>query len=372
MPSNRRFALNIEEWPASDRAAWEAARAPGDVLDPGAPASEWSPATVRWMSNTYGHWLAWLKQSGRQSEDAKGAADVTRENVAAYVAHLRSVTASSSVADRVQKLMYVSMALAPERDWAWLRLVWRRVKAVAKPARDKRSRLVGSHQLLQLGLKLMEDGERQSPISSMDRAILYRDGLLISFLSLRPVRLHNLTTIVLGEHLTQSDGGWRLHYAAPETKGRKALPMAFPGELVPHLERYLAHHRVLLFPRNRGSRQAVTSDPANCQNLWVSIRGQAMDRTSIYRTVVARTRSAFGKAMNPHLARDAAATTLAEHDPKHVRIASAILGHVSASTTQRHYDQARSFEAARRHQENIRIHRNSRCKLSFGECDANA
>jgi integrase len=49
--------------------------------------------------------------------------------------------------------------------------------------------------------------------------------------------------------------------------------------------------------------------------------------------------------MNPHLFRDAAATTLAIHDPQHVRIAAPLLGHRTFATTERYYQQATAMEA---------------------------
>jgi integrase len=42
--------------------------------------------------------------------------------------------------------------------------------------------------------------------------------------------------------------------------------------------------------------------------------------------------------------------TIAIEDPKHVRDAHLVLGHASLTTTERHYNQARSLEASRRHQ----------------------
>jgi site-specific recombinase XerD len=63
--------------------------------------------------------------------------------------------------------------------------------------------------------------------------------------------------------------------------------------------------------------------------------------------VEARTRAAFGRAVNPHLFRDCAATSLAIEDPAHVRIAAQVLGHGAFATTERHYNLARGQEAAK-------------------------
>lgn len=61
----------------------------------------------------------------------------------------------------------------------------------------------------------------------------------------------------------------------------------------------------------------------------------------------ARTKAKWGKAINPHLFRDAAATTLSIVDPGHVRIAASVLGHRSFRTTEKYYNQAKGYQAQR-------------------------
>ena len=78
-----------------------------------------------------------------------------------------------------------------------------------------------------------------------------------------------------------------------------------------------------------------------------------MTGEAIYERVCLHTRKAFGHPINPHLFRDCLATEIAIHDPKHVRIAAHILGHSDLRTTDRHYNQAQSIEAARRHQRGV-------------------
>jgi integrase/recombinase XerD len=57
--------------------------------------------------------------------------------------------------------------------------------------------------------------------------------------------------------------------------------------------------------------------------------------------IVARTREGLGHAVNPHLFRDRAATSVVIHDPAHVGI-SRLPGHRSGSIPERYYNQARS------------------------------
>jgi integrase/recombinase XerD len=282
------------------------------VLDPGGAASHWSPATVAWMSNAYGHWLAWLKRNAPSDADHTAAAQAIQpELVARYVSDMRIVNASSTVADRAQKLYFVATLLSPDRNWEWLRLVWRRLNSMARPARDKQARLVDANQLFDLGLQLIAKGERLSRTSAMDGAVLYRDGLMIALLAARPLRRKNLAAIKIGEHLVRSGPDYRLQFTARETKSRKALELNLPTKLTPFLDRYISHHRPLLFPRNRNSKQPVTRDPAACQNQRVSVRGTGMGAETIYSRIVAHTRAKFGRSINPHLFRDAAATSVA-------------------------------------------------------------
>ena len=79
---------------------------------------------------------------------------------------------------------------------------------------------------------------------------------------------------------------------------------------------------------------------------------------SLYRAVRVRTEEAFGKPINLHMFRDAAATSIAIEDPDHVRIAATLLGHSSLATTQKYYDQSRMLAAGRNYQSTLNQLRN--------------
>jgi integrase/recombinase XerD len=72
-----------------------------------------------------------------------------------------------------------------------------------------------------------------------------------------------------------------------------------------------------------------------------------MTRWAIYDRITRVTLRGLGRAIHPHLFRDAAATILAIEDPRHVRIASCLLAHRTLSTTEKYYNQAHAVEAAR-------------------------
>ena len=81
--------------------------------------------------------------------------------------------------------------------------------------------------------------------------------------------------------------------------------------------------------------------------LWISRHGLPMSRETIYGSIRARTLEGLGRAINPHLFRDCVATSIAIEDPRHVNIASRLLGHREISTAEQHYNLARSVEASR-------------------------
>jgi hypothetical protein len=70
------------------------------------------------------------------------------------------------------------------------------------------------------------------------------------------------------------------------------------------------------------------------------------------------TKEAFGASLPPHWFRDAAATSIAVEDPQHVSDAHHILGNTLAMT-QKHYNQAHTLEASRRHQAMLKALRSS-------------
>ena len=167
------------------------------------------------------------------------------------------------------------------------------------------------------------------------RAVQYRDGLLIAVLACRNMRRGNLTSVEIDRHLIHVDGQWSLIFTKAETKNHRLWINAWPQQLVSHLRRYLDIYRPLLL---RGRHDG--------NELWISQRPGPLTAHGIYCAVTARTKAAFGRSVNPHLFRDAAATSLAIHDPANIAITRHVLGHAAHRTSEDSYNQARSIEAS--------------------------
>jgi integrase/recombinase XerD len=334
-----RLCLPLTAWPALDQAGWAAATSPGDLLLDAGPAARLKPGSLDTLADGYGRWLGWLAAAGRLDPEAAPAARVTREAVQAYVAALRLVNAPQTVLNRIADLATVLRWLAPEHDGSWLRAIQARLRGRVgtAPQDHKRTRLRSAHELLALGHQLMVRAVTGAALAAGTRARLYRDGLLIALLASRPLRLANLVQLTLGRELVRHGQGWWLEIPGADTKTGAPIALPWPEELVPALECYLASWR---------PRLARAGCRAGCGALWLGNRGRGVSCQQAYSQITAHTRAAFGRAVNPHLFRDAAATTLALERPEQVRLAAPLLGHRRLATTERFYNLARVTEAA--------------------------
>ena len=166
---------------------------------------------------------------------------------------------------------------------------------------------------------------------------------MIALMASRPLRLKNFASIVLGVHLARQRGAWWLQFSAGDMKAKRPYEVAFPTALVPELEHYLAVHRTVLLAGESGQLCSGTNA------LWVSEIGTMLESGALATRIRKHTKEAFGASLPPHWFRDAAATSIAIEDPRHVCDAHHVLGNTLA-TTEKYYNQARSLEASRRHQ----------------------
>jgi integrase len=339
----------INQWPQLDRQCWQAVLQAGDLLEQGGCRAEHSRYSNRAMEKGYGRWLAWLDSRGLLDDRVAPADRITPDRVKAYAEHLEGENASGTVIARLIELKVTAAIMDPGRDWSWIYRGASAIRARHKPARPKRHRLVPIAELFGLGLDLMAGAETEA--TPLRRFKIYRDGLMIALLASRPLRLRNLTGLILGRTLVRRGEVWWIQIPAAETKTRAPIELPWPEMLVPHLEIYLAHYRAGIAAL-RHSGAGTASDA-----LWLSMYGPAMTDNGIYDLIVARTSEGLGQPVNPHLFRDCAATSVAIEDPVHVGIASRLLGHRTGSTTERYYNQARSVEASRFMQKSLMARR---------------
>jgi integrase/recombinase XerD len=344
-----KLVLRLAEWPRKDAQIWQAATAATDPFaDEGGERAMMRALSNRRLQSSYGRWLGFLQHRGELHSNEEAAQRISKEATLAYIAELQGFgNMPSTIALRLTDLLLMARLFAPEADWRFLTNLAKRIAAGRDSAscKDKWLRLRGSEELLRLGHDLMASAASQ--LTPVKAATLFRDGLIIASLALMPLRRRNFVQLQLGEELTQTGQGWVVDIPATATKTHRPLDCKWPDELVKPLETYLHTHRPVLVSRcYRWLGRAG-------DHLWVATSGSALTEMALYDIVTKRTKAAFGKAINPHAFRDAAATTLAIHDPKHVRITAAILGHTSFQTTEKYYNQAVVLDAHRRYAETL-------------------
>ncbi len=259
------------------------------------------------------------------------------------------ITSSSSKASRTSLARFMSASsisgkwprcslqieIGPSSHVRWPACICK--GAVAIPSRGGRPVLSG--ELVDLELRLMEKArQKRNEVRYLGQ---YRDGLLIAFLALVPIRLRNLADLALGRTLIKIGSGWMVRFPPETTKTHRTLEYEWSTFLVPALEDYLTTYRPLPIQRDgRWNREAGES-------LWISLDGSPMPFGAISDRLTRQTRAAFGYAIRAHAFRHAAVTTLALDDPDHVLAGAPLLGHTSFSTTEQSYNVAKSLEASR-------------------------
>ena len=352
MTQNLRIScLPPVEWPRSDREALDAAFQAGDLLDVAGSLGHLSERRKLDIRKGYGRWLGFLTSLLADGDSRSGFDYMSKDNLSAFIARLQTYLAPYSVAHYLIQLATAVRAMKPDREMEYLGNAVRHLWRTAKPKHDKRKRLKPTKELYELGFDLMQLPQiDEAPLSA---AAMFRDGLMIAFLAARPVRLANLASIDINRHLERQGEEYWLIFPAAEVKNRRHLEFPLPCDLIEPLQLYLSRHRPILMTRN-GRWNSVPHE-----GLWVSAHGSKLSPHRIEYLIGMRTRARFGHSVNPHLFRDAAATSIAIQDPDHVGIVTAILGHSTFRTSERYYNQATSLEAARHYQAAIKSFRNA-------------
>jgi integrase len=341
-----RVSLKVEDWPSDDKTRWRNAFAEGDLFEAGKGA-HLAPSTKRAWENEYGTWLGFLKRSDTGALDEPLAARVTRDRIIGHCEVLAQTNSALSISARLEKLRHALRLLSPETDWTWLLVIIKRISAKAVP-RPKGPRYQDILKLDMLGFQLMDDAWSQTiekqPIT-LNTALAFRDGLIIAITAATSLRRRNLAQMALNQHVIQIGNGWCVSFQGAETKNKQALDVPLPIELNPYIDFYLRSVRPAFHQADQ--HQAV----------WASAKGGALRGGAIYDLICARTKAAFGRATNPHMFRDAAATSISVRTPKNAQAAADLLGHKGLRHTQKHYIRAGGVEAARLLAEAIRKRR---------------
>lgn len=345
-PESRCTPVNL--WPKQDQEAWVRALQPQDPFDLSIGyALRWKETTRTAIEGGYGRWLGWLERSGHLDPNVPPGSRATRERVGEYHSALRGAgLADNSIAGRLQQLCQILRAIAQDGDWSWIHRAASRIYSGAVLVRDPAKRMQPVEEVLRLGCDLMQAAEKDRFRTPCDRAKLFRDGLMIAFLSSRPLRLANLADFTLNEHLEECEGKWRARIAGEQTKGGEAIHFDWPQEFVAQLEIYLSVHRLELL-------KAAGAGAKRTNSLWISQRGTSMGRSAIAFQIASRTKEEFGIPINPHTFRHIVATAIASANPENARAIAEVLGHGSMRSSEKHYNRAKTLAATSSYQMSV-------------------
>ena len=343
----RRASLPFPAWPDDDRFIWRTLFASASPLDSGGPLSHWSVTTSRFAMASYACWLGFCKRKRKSLLSLAPDARVRPDIVALYISELQARTSPVTTALRIDRLWAIARAIAPERDWRWLRLLARRLRNRAVPARDKHLKIRHPRELFDLGVRLMEQADAHGG-QSVANAVRFRTGMVIALLATRPIRSRSLRGLRPGDNLVRAGDRFWLALGPADTKSRLAYDAPLSDVLNDALERYLSYHRPRLL------------SGGDSDFLLVSAGGRPISQTCLARNIAEATKAAFGKAISPHLFRDCVATATASDDPDHAEIIAPLLGHTSTRTAERHYIHAQTQSVSHQYQVTIQAMRKQR------------
>ena len=255
----------LEEWPEVDRRLWQAALVPGDLLEEGGSRAKYTENTNCGIVEGYGRWLQRLNCRGLLDQTDTPADRITPDRVRAYLADLERHNATQTVLNRLMRLSTAAAVMDQQRDWSWLNRMAAPIRAQHRPARPKPPRLVAPRELFDLGVDLMVAAERRN--AACDRGTTYRDGLMISLLAARPLRVANLVGLSLDRTLVRRGNEWWIEIPAAETKTREPIELRWPEPLIDFLHIYLVSHRQVLAQRHGRWTRPIG------EALWVSRDG---------------------------------------------------------------------------------------------------
>jgi hypothetical protein len=331
----------LADWPVDLQDAWASACRPGTLLRQRGPASTWSQPTKVHVIGGVGNLLFWLRQTDQALPGVPFVNLVTPERVMAYAAARRAEIRDISVRSRLVGLVRGMAVLFPDRDWSWIRRIIASIPDGRAASRQrKQPRIRHSLELFELGVRLTLQAEQETTRRPIDRAGLFRDGLIIALLALRPIRRKNVVALVIGVHVLRSEGGWRLFLPAEEVKNREEYDKSIPAEVGKLLDRYLQVYRPTLVAIG-----VQAGEPPHSR-LWLNDRGAPFRPDAFSMQVCARTKDAFGKSVPPHFFRDSAMTTWAIDLPTQVRGGIHVLGNRSFAVAEAAYNMAGSSVAA--------------------------
>lgn len=331
--------LPFAGWPAADRLAWNELFADGDLLDGRGVCFGWAAGSRAKREQSYSRWLGFLSAKGALESASAVAARVTPQSVVEFIEVEQQRNKMITVYMRIEDLLSLCKVFDPQTDWGWFSRIMLRLRAVSDLGYLKPNPGVDAMQVFDWACKQMQAADGESGPVDLNRAVRFRDGLMVGTLISTPLRRRTFLTIRIGEHLQPTATGFLLKFKPADIKDKRPHDFPLHPWLAEPMRRYLLDYRPVLLQVN------------SAEHLWVSRRGVPLCADSFAGHLEDLTRRAFGIKLGPHAFRHVAATTIAMWDPEHVNIIADVLGQASLTMSHKHYIHAGNTRAISRWQE---------------------
>ncbi len=328
--------LRPADWPAQDQKMWRMAIREGGLFDDVGHLAHLSPPTLGMIQSAYGKWLGWLTMTQHEVLEMPPPDRLQLERFIDFAeanSHLSPKTQHLCTSNTLRLLHHAY----PERDWeaAWRVIRRLKIQADRHVSHRKNGRILSGNHVLSAALDLA------GPVAAaartpLQRALLQRNGTIIAFLALMPLRRRAFTSLRLGEAVVFEDNDIRIIARPHMTKRRTHWETLVPPSIAPTLRRYIEEVRPQLMKPGRDH-----------EMLWVTKYGTPVSGSAMSTLIRNQTHELFGVTISPHLFRDIAATTLARTAPEATGHIRALLDHTGHETAEKYYNQARTIEAAR-------------------------
>jgi hypothetical protein len=234
-------SLPPEAWPPRHKEAWDEACRRDSPIRRGGRAASLAPATRRGMTQTYGQFVRWLRDTCNLDQQADPASQMARDLLAEFVAERRKAVRDSVIYGNLRTLKMMMNCLAPGCDWNWIpRQTGGPSLQEARVTRRHRQ-LFPPGQLLHRLVIAMQKA-MQIPVDRVPRDRI-RNCLMVALAVISELRLRNVAFMRLGRNLIERKAGWDIMFDADEVKNDAAILCHVPALFSPFIERYLTVDR---------------------------------------------------------------------------------------------------------------------------------
>lgn len=332
----RRRCLPLAEWPAADRAAWEAAmRAARGRFSARGPAAGLAPKTIEKAQEGYGRWLGFLRHEDDLDPDVGPLARLSEARAAAFLDALRALgNRDYTIVGRFLELQSALRIMVPGADVGWLGRPGG-VPLRQRLAMQNRSfRLHHSSLLYAWGLDMAERAVTLT--APCRRQVMLRDGVLIALLAAAGPRRRSVQVMRLGQQIRFDGTEWWMTLDVPDIKTDRPHDMPLPAGLTPWMDRYMAVERRELLAGRAGDA------------MWVNWSGKPLGEAGIEKRIRWWSAKQFGAAdaFGVHRFRHCIGTTAPLMFPDKPGVGAGVLG-ISGPVFAKNYDRGLRAAAGR-------------------------